>query len=81
MICTSCGSEAKSGYFEETTEGMKYICIDCLLRFDRFRKRRKYDYVSIYRMHKEGYCEKTIATQFGTNPLTISGIIKDIENI
>jgi DNA-directed RNA polymerase subunit RPC12/RpoP len=79
MECSHCGKSIRNGYFNESEEGMTYICIDCLLRFDSFRKRRKYDYASIYKMHEQGYCDRTIATQFGTNPLTISGIIKDIE--
>ena len=79
MECTNCGKSITSGFFSQSQEGMTYICTDCLLRFDRFRKRRKYDYRAIYNMHKQGYGERTIATQFGTNPLTISGIINDIE--
>jgi len=79
MICANCNKSITNGYFNESEEGMKCICIDCLLRFDSFRKRRKYDYKSIYKMHEAGFCDRTIATIFDTNPLTISGIIRDIE--
>lgn len=80
MKCSNCGKEIRSGYFTETEEGMKYICTDCLLRYDKIRKRhRKYDVSEIYSMHMAGYSAKTLASYFKSNPLTISGIINDME--
>jgi len=80
MICANCGKSISSGYFSETEEGMTCICIDCLLRYSEVRKRHpNHDIVAIYRMYQEGYGNRSIATFFETNPLTIGGIIKDIE--
>lgn len=82
MICISCEEELTHGYFQKTEEGIMVICTECLLRYDKYRKivrKNKYDHEAIYKMHTEGYCDKTIATYFGTNPLTVGKIIRDIE--
>ena len=83
MICASCGNETSYGFFTETKDGsVSYICGECLVSYDNYRKIRKkhkYDHLAIYAMHKEGFCDKTIATHFGTNPLTVGRIIENIE--
>lgn len=80
MKCANCGKSITNGYFNETEEGMTCICIDCLLRYNAIRKRHpKHDCAKIYGMHERGFGSRSIATFFGTNPLTISGIIQDIE--
>lgn len=82
MKCASCGADINHGYFTQRDEEVNYICSDCLLTYDKYRriqKKNKYDHAAIYQMHEDGFCNGTIATQFGTNPLTVGWIIRSVE--
>ena len=79
MQCSNCKKEINNGYFQNTDEGMMCICTECLRKYDSIRKKHKFDCMEIYRMHEKGYSDRSIATYFETNPLTIGWILKDLE--